>query len=124
MYYRSVVCPKHEHLCYNQFIKQMFAEVAKFITLRDMTIWNLQQTDIKDFVSLPTMNPGIISKEYLFPNFLAQCASNAGIYGIQYGSVQDNNGWNIALFHYGERESIAIIRTSTYELNKDQYRQK
>jgi hypothetical protein len=75
------------------------AEAGKFIVLRDLPTWDVRETDIKDFVSLPTMNPGIINKEYLFPNFLAQCASKAGIYGIQYGSVQDNDGWNIALFH-------------------------
>jgi hypothetical protein len=55
---------------------------------------------------------------------LAQCTSDAGLYGIQYGIVQDEDNWNLALFHYMERDSIAIIRTTTYEVIDGKYQQK
>lgn len=76
------------------------AEIGRFITLDSLTIWDVENLDIDEFVSLPSLNRGTISKEYIFPNFLAQCAGRAGINGIKYKSVKDKSGHNIALLNY------------------------
>ncbi|WP_379134431.1 hypothetical protein [Paenibacillus sp. sgz500958] len=69
----------------------------------------MKNLDIDEFVSLPSLNRGTISKEYIFPNFLAQCAGKAGINGIKYNSVKDKNGNNIALLNYKKDYNLHLL---------------
>ncbi|MEK4060680.1 MULTISPECIES: RES family NAD+ phosphorylase [Paenibacillus] len=85
------------------------AEIGQFVTLASLTIWDLENLDIDEFVSLPSLNRGSISKEYVFPNFLAQCAGKAGINGIKYNSVKDKNGNNIALLNYKRDYNLHLL---------------
>lgn len=85
------------------------SEVAQFVALKDLRVWDVRELDIKDFVSMPSLNNRTISKEYLLPNFLAQCFSLAGINGIKYESVKNKGGWNLALFNYSKNHSIALV---------------
>ncbi|MGD5763660.1 hypothetical protein QUU53_22495, partial [Xanthomonas citri pv. citri] len=87
------------------------------VTLRSLTIWDVKNLDIDEFVSLPSLNRGTISKEYIFPNFLAQCAGKAGINGIKYGSVKDKNGYNIALLNYSTDHNLHFLTKNIETIN-------
>ncbi|TRY26515.1 RES domain-containing protein [Brevibacillus sp. LEMMJ03] len=86
------------------------AEIAEFVLVKNIEVWDVRDLDIKDLVTMPSLNEGAITREYIFPNFLAQCCAVAGINGLQYESVKDNTAWNLALFHYSEGHSIIINR--------------
>jgi len=88
--------------------EEVVAEVAEFVLLEDLRIWDVRNLDINVFTSMPSMNKRMISKEYLLPNFFAQCCSVSGINGILYGSVKTPEGWNIALLNYRENKSIVL----------------
>ncbi|HDR8418033.1 TPA: RES family NAD+ phosphorylase, partial [Bacillus cereus] len=91
-------------------------EFATFVLLEPIKVWDISDTDLHEILSTPSINIRKVSKEYILPNFIAQCCSLAGIAGIKYESVKNPNGYNLALFKYTEGHSIAIskIYTSDY----------
>jgi RES domain-containing protein len=89
------------------------AEVGEFVLLQDLVVWDVRITDIKEFVSMPSLNARAISKEYIFPNFLAQCCAAANIDRIIYGSVKNPPDWNIAMFNYLEDRNITIQKINS-----------
>ena len=74
-----------------------------------MEVWDVRKLDIDEFISMPSLNKTPISKEYILPNFLSQCAF-ANINGILYGSVKNRRGFNLVLFNYKIGESIVLYR--------------
>jgi hypothetical protein len=89
------------------------AEVGVFVILRDIEVWDVRSTDLQGFVSMPSMNKRAISKEYLFPNFLAQCCCDAGVNGIVYESVKDPKGSNLALLNYIKDRTVTLYEVIT-----------
>lgn len=89
------------------------AEVGEFVLLKDFVVWDVRVTDIKEFVSMPSLNARAISKEYIFPNFLAQCCAAAHIDGIMYGSVKNPHGLNVVMFNYQEERNITIQKINS-----------
>ncbi|MFE6074217.1 RES family NAD+ phosphorylase [Paenibacillus sp. NPDC057886] len=96
------------------------AEIGCFITLRPITIWDIDNLDLDEFVSLPSLNHSTISKEYVFPNFLAQCAGKAGINGIKYKSVKQENSFNIALLNYFQDINLHFLSNKIETYNHDE----
>ncbi|WP_056485702.1 RES family NAD+ phosphorylase [Brevibacillus sp. Leaf182] len=102
---------------------QEVAEVPAFILLEPIKVWDIRDTDLKPLVSLATLNNRAISKEYVFPNFLAQCCTMCNVNGIMYESVKNKKGWNIALLNYEANKTIMIAEIlnnldNQYELSK------
>lgn len=86
------------------------ADIAKVVALTELEVWDVRSLDLKDFISMPSMNKDIISQEYLLPNFLSQCCSYAKINGVVYDSVKNKSGYNLALLNYQIGETIALFK--------------
>ncbi len=86
------------------------AELAEFLLLKNVEVWDVTGLDINELLSIPTMNNRTISREYLLPNFLAQCCTKAKINGIKYGSTKGNGRWNIAMLNYKDALAIYNIK--------------
>jgi hypothetical protein len=95
------------------------AEIAEFVLVKNIEIWDVRHLDIKDLVTMPSLNRGTITREYIFPNFLAQCCAASGINGLQYESVKDKTAWNLALFHYIEGQILIINQVMESKRKED-----
>nr|WP_176398081.1 RES family NAD+ phosphorylase [Bacillus cereus] len=83
-------------------------DVADFLILEPLTVWDISQQGISMFTSVPSMNfRNNLSHAYVLPNFLAQCISLTDINGILYDSTK-NEGKNLCLFHFEEKKNIAL----------------
>ena len=95
------------------------ADVAKVVALEDLEVWDVRKLDIGDFISMPSLNNNIVSKEYILPNFLSQCCSFAKLNGILYESVKNRRGYNLSLFNYELGYSIALFKCMEQVTKKD-----
>ncbi|GED33506.1 RES family NAD+ phosphorylase [Brevibacillus centrosporus] len=92
------------------------AEVATFQLLKTIRVLDIRRDgNLSDLVSIPALTGNPLTKEYIFPNFLAQCCALSGIHGIVYESVQNSEGWNLALLQYEPNSTIRIAEIKTYD---------
>ncbi|MGG0940460.1 RES family NAD+ phosphorylase [Brevibacillus centrosporus] len=92
------------------------AEVATFQLLKTIRVLDIRRDgNLSDLVSIPALTGNPLTKEYIFPNFLAQCCALSGIHGIVYESVQNSEGWNLALLQYEPERTVRITKIETYD---------
>lgn len=103
-------------------IEDEVADVGEFVLLRKMKVWDLRDTDLTEFVSELSATKNPVSANYLFSNFLSQCCSLAGVDGVVYSSTKHSRGWNIALFHYIEGETLQLTGIQTNRRDIDSRR--
>lgn len=89
--------------------KRRVADVGVFVMVRDLPVWDLRETDLGEFVSVLSRGNTTTKPEYFFANFLAQCCTNSGVFGVLYGSVENPGGLNVALLNY-EKERTVMVR--------------
>lgn len=85
-------------------------DIAEFLILEDMLMWDVRELDIDIFSSIPSLNKKfILSGEYIFPNFIAQCLMVNGYNGIIYNSTR-GEGSNYCLFNFERNRDLVITK--------------
>ncbi|PGT80557.1 RES family NAD+ phosphorylase [Bacillus sp. AFS040349] len=94
-------------------------DVAEFLTLKELLLWDTRELDINIFSSIPSMNSNFILKsEYVFPNFISQCLMANNFKGIIYNSTC-SNGFNYCLFNFKKDRDIIITKVLPFSSFKN-----
>ncbi|MEK4670707.1 RES family NAD+ phosphorylase [Niallia sp. FSL R7-0271] len=92
-------------------------DIAEFLILKDMLIWDVRELDIEIFNSIPSLNKRfVLNQEYVFPNFIAQCLMANNYKGIIYNSTR-GEGANYCLFNYKRSRDLIITEVIPSEKN-------
>jgi len=90
-------------------------DVAEFKILKPLRIFDLTGNNSSLFSNMSPESPrDIIKREYVFPNFIAQCLMILGYNGIGYDSVK-GEGKNYCFFSFTKNHDITIERVISHQ---------
>ncbi|MEX3625021.1 RES family NAD+ phosphorylase [Viridibacillus arvi] len=92
-------------------------DIAEFLILNDMLIWDVRGLDIDIFSAIPSFNKITLNQEYVFPNFIAQCLMANQYKGILYNSTC-GDGDNYCLFNFKRIKDLVITEVNPYHVKK------
>ncbi|MDE3841054.1 hypothetical protein C0966_17470 (plasmid) [Bacillus methanolicus] len=89
-------------------------DIAEFLLLEDLKVWDVRDLDIEIFSSIPSFNKGLLLRyEYIFPNFIAQCVMANKFNGIVYNSTR-SDGFNLCLINFRKNKDLVIEKVHTF----------
>ncbi|MDV2886372.1 RES family NAD+ phosphorylase [Alkalihalophilus pseudofirmus] len=90
-------------------------DIGEFLILEDLLVWDTRELDIDIFNSIPSLNnQDVLRKEYVFPNFLAQCLMANQFKGIIYKSTR-GEGDNYCFFNFKPHKEFIIESIFQYQ---------
>lgn len=105
-------------------IEEESVDIAEFLILEDMSVWDARDLDIDIFSSIPSFNNKLVLKqEYIFPNFIAQCLMANNYKGIIYKSTR-GDGSNYCLFNFKRDRDLVITKVDPFDSFSDAIQRK